>query len=302
MIALSDEIKASVSLVEEFEKDGHELKREGNRFVLCCPFHEEKTPSCKVSLDTDRYHCFGCGADGTVIDYHAHKLGITPAEAIKDLASRLTRGERGAHQMGKPSGPRSIWQPYRMNEAELVRCVAMAEALLNDDRAIKGIAKTRGWSAETIRHLALDPCLGIEGGKLVSIYPTGAKKRLKPLTPSAAEHKGAPFTWLFGKPDALWRADRILRCTERVHVTEGETAAISLIDAGIDNGETEIAVGSPGASSWRKEWATLFRGKHVTIWPDADDAGQKHAAAIISSVSSSARSIEIVPVGNEVQP
>ena len=33
---------------------------------VCCPFHAEKTGSCKVWRD--RFHCFGCGVHGDAID------------------------------------------------------------------------------------------------------------------------------------------------------------------------------------------------------------------------------------------
>jgi hypothetical protein len=38
---------------------------------MCCPFHEERTPSFKAGPG-GRYHCFGCGEDGTIFDFAAH--------------------------------------------------------------------------------------------------------------------------------------------------------------------------------------------------------------------------------------
>lgn len=141
-----------------------------------------------------------------------------------------------------------------------------------------------------------------DDGKLVYIYPTGAKKRLKPLTSEkAAEFDSAKFLWMFGKPDALWRGDRLLHCTETVHITEGETAAISLIDAGIDNGTTEIVMATAGASSWRDEWVEMFRRRKVVIWPDADDADDKLKQRIIQSLSHCANAIEVVPTQKGVK-
>lgn len=88
-INLSDRIKAAFPIVEEFTRDGHEIRRVGAKFVTLCPFHSEKTASCYVTPDTGRFKCFGCGAAGTVIDYHALKRGISSAESIKELAARL---------------------------------------------------------------------------------------------------------------------------------------------------------------------------------------------------------------------
>ena len=51
--------------------------------MACCPFHDDRHPSMKV--DT-RFHCFGCGADGDVIDFTARLYGLPPKEAAEKLA------------------------------------------------------------------------------------------------------------------------------------------------------------------------------------------------------------------------
>jgi hypothetical protein len=77
-------------LVDEFERDGHELRRAGNGQLKClCPFHEERRPSCSISAEKRLFHCFGCGAHGSIIDYHALKRGISVRDAIRELSQRL---------------------------------------------------------------------------------------------------------------------------------------------------------------------------------------------------------------------
>lgn len=50
---------------------------------ICCPFHHEKTPSLKLS--EHRWHCFGCGAGGSVIDFVSQLLGLDPLAAVERL-------------------------------------------------------------------------------------------------------------------------------------------------------------------------------------------------------------------------
>ena len=48
-----------------------------------CPFHDDKTPSMKADR---RFHCFGCGADGDVIDFVSRLEQASPKEAALMLA------------------------------------------------------------------------------------------------------------------------------------------------------------------------------------------------------------------------
>lgn len=64
------------------------LKRNGNRYVGLCPFHSEKTPSFNVSEEKQMYHCFGCGAGGTVIQFVMNAENYDFVEAVKFLAEK----------------------------------------------------------------------------------------------------------------------------------------------------------------------------------------------------------------------
>ena len=73
-------VKQSVSTREAAAFYGIEVKRTG---MACCPFHDDKNPSMKVD---QRFHCFGCGADGDVIDFTAKLFDLSPKEAAEKLA------------------------------------------------------------------------------------------------------------------------------------------------------------------------------------------------------------------------
>lgn len=64
------------------------LKKQGNSYSACCPFHHEKTPSFHVSRDKQLYHCFGCGASGNVFTFIREYESLGFVEAMKLLADR----------------------------------------------------------------------------------------------------------------------------------------------------------------------------------------------------------------------
>ena len=73
-------VKQSLTVREAAELYGIAVGRGG---MACCPFHDDRHPSMKV--DT-RFHCFGCGADGDVIDFTARLYDLSPKEAAEKLA------------------------------------------------------------------------------------------------------------------------------------------------------------------------------------------------------------------------
>ena len=73
-------VKESVTTRQAAEYYGVQVGRNG---MACCPFHDDKHPSMKVDR---RFHCFGCQADGDVIDFTARLFGLSSKEAALKLA------------------------------------------------------------------------------------------------------------------------------------------------------------------------------------------------------------------------
>lgn len=80
-----DEIRNRISMVELVGRRVS-LKKRGRDHWGCCPFHNEKSASFKVSEDRDDYHCFGCGAHGSAFDFVMHTEGLSFPEAAERLA------------------------------------------------------------------------------------------------------------------------------------------------------------------------------------------------------------------------
>ena len=79
---LFESVKAAVTVRQAAEHYGLEVNR-GN--MVCCPFHNDRTPSMK--LNEDYLYCFGCGATGDVIDLVAKLFNLSSYDAAKKLAA-----------------------------------------------------------------------------------------------------------------------------------------------------------------------------------------------------------------------
>lgn len=64
------------------------MKQRGRDFWCCCPFHQEKSPSCKVDPSTQLWHCFGCGEGGDIFSFVMKHDGVSFPDAVRTLASR----------------------------------------------------------------------------------------------------------------------------------------------------------------------------------------------------------------------
>jgi len=62
------------------------LQKKGKEFLGVCPFHQEKSPSFTVNDDKAFFHCFGCGAHGSVFDFLSRTEGLTFREALERAA------------------------------------------------------------------------------------------------------------------------------------------------------------------------------------------------------------------------
>tara|TARA_Y100000590_G_scaffold458184_1_gene612330 strand:+ start:127 stop:1869 length:1743 start_codon:yes stop_codon:yes gene_type:complete len=83
-----DEIKSKISLKNEIEKKTKLIKK-GKDYWCCCPFHEEKTPSCKVNDEQGTFYCFGCSAKGDIFTIYTDLYNYKFQDAVKELAQRI---------------------------------------------------------------------------------------------------------------------------------------------------------------------------------------------------------------------
>lgn len=83
-IDIVNTIKTSVSAYNAAEFYGYAPNRSG---FICCPFHSEKTPSCKVRRNDRGFKCFGCGESGSVIDFVEKLFDLN----FRDACAKINR-------------------------------------------------------------------------------------------------------------------------------------------------------------------------------------------------------------------
>ena len=80
-----DTLLARVDVVDVIDRRVP-LKKAGQNYQACCPFHSEKTPSFTVSPTKQFYHCFGCGAHGTALGFLMEYEHMSFPDAVAALA------------------------------------------------------------------------------------------------------------------------------------------------------------------------------------------------------------------------
>jgi DNA primase len=127
------------------------LKKAGREYRACCPFHNEKTPSFWVSPDKQFYHCFGCGAHGTVLKFLMEHDRMAFPEAVEELAERL--GLEVPREAGSASSnTRRAEEPLY----ELMGRVAkfFSDTLARDARA-RAYVERRGLEPATVEQFSI---------------------------------------------------------------------------------------------------------------------------------------------------
>lgn len=119
----------------------------GKNFKALCPFHHEKTPSFSISPERQRWHCFGCGADGDIFGFVMKYENMEFGEALRLLAEKA--GVELRHE--NPAEYRYTGLLYDLNDqAKKFFAKQLATA-----QVVKDYLKERGLTPETIAEFEL---------------------------------------------------------------------------------------------------------------------------------------------------
>ncbi len=286
------------------------MKRAGNEWRGCCPFHEEKTPSFYVNDAKAFYHCFGCGAHGDAIGWMIDQRGLAFIDAVKELASEAglempaldplaKEREEERAELHDVTTAAARWFCARLQAAEgatargyLLRRgvsdeqVAAFEVGFAPDRR-DGVTAALPFSPEQLTQVGL--LVEAEGRAnydrfrdrlIIPIHD--ARGRVigfggRTLSDGTPKYLNSPETPLFDKGRTLFnlhRAAPAARAAGRLLVVEGYLDVIALAGAGV----AEV-VAPLGTAVTEAQLELLWRHVDVPILCfDGDAAGERAAA------------------------
>ncbi len=300
-----EELLARSDVVELIERRVP-LKRVGSEFQACCPFHDEKTPSFTVSPKKQFYHCFGCGAHGSVIGFLMQYEGLEFLDAVEELArsAGLEVPTTGKRQPAPDTGL------YDM----LAACSKFYVEQLKKHPAAIEYLKGRGLSGEVSRDFEVGYApagwdgvikqLGTDSGKVDQLKQAGMLSEGKSgsydkfrdrimfpihdrrgrviafggraLSDDGPKYLNSPETALYHKSKELYglylarqRSGRL----DEIIVVEGYMDVVALAQFGFKN-----VVATSGTATTEIQVEILFRAADIIVFCfDGDKAGRKAA-------------------------
>ena len=147
------ELLARVDIVDVVGR-AVKLKKAGANLQGLCPFHNEKTPSFSVSPTKQFYHCFGCGAHGSAINFLMEHHGLGFVEAVRELAQEVglevPQGDRRENAAAAEKARQQLALADWMEKA-----ATYYQQRLRHTPAAIDYLKARGLDGRTARHFGI---------------------------------------------------------------------------------------------------------------------------------------------------
>jgi len=180
-----DQLKKDTSILDVLERYGVPAERQGNgKFMVLCPFHEDKNPSLSVDPLKNVWHCFGCQKGGSSIDFVMEKEGLSFKEAVDLLVTSSGVVVRASALTSSPSRPEPV-APAKPLPLSVDERRHVADVIEHYHRTLSG-EDAQGLDYLRRRHIA-DPetlrafKVGYCNGTLKKVLPKSAVPILKKI-------------------------------------------------------------------------------------------------------------------------
>ena len=298
--------------IVEFIDNHLPLKKRGNSYIACCPFHSEKTPSFNVVAKKQFYHCFGCGASGNAISFAMNYLNLGFSEAVETLAARLgiqvpreggreknapspslyqflsqvtefyqqslkTEGQAAISYLKQRHVNGQIATLYQLGYAPPGWNTLEARFKKNTSELIATgmlITKEDGKTYDRFRHRIMYP-IHDRHGRIIGFGGRSIDPEQKP------KYLNSPETTLFQKSHELYGLHQVLqqKSIENILIVEGYMDVIALAQHGIPN---VVATLGTATSSYHIQLLSKYT-KQLIFCFDGDTAGRQAAWRALES-------------------
>ena len=311
-------LKQRHPLADVVSAAGVQLRGQGRVRQGRCPFHDETEGSFTVYGDTARFHCFGCGASGDVLDFVQRVEGLPLPQAIRRLdgGAGLPSPARGQPPaLDTRRRPHTSALPPRDPALLTAAARCYRQALWQDPQGRAYLA-SRGISATTATRLGLGyaPGQGLRDALAAAGY-SGDRQRAAGLFVARGAERFAGMMVVPAVRDrqVQWLAGRAIdpKRTPRFQTLPGPKPVLGLgrlgpapplvvLTEGLFDWLTLVAWGLPaaavlGTQGLDRVAAALRSCPRVVLAFDADDAGRAATAQLSDRLGRRATTVTFPP-------
>lgn len=265
-------------LVERYTGAG---RASGNTLTYSCPNpnHADRRPSFTIQTTAkgERGKCWSaCDWHGDALDFVKWQEGLSTGEALKWLRDYV-----GGYS--KPTEPKKIAPLVRAAVAILTEQPTQLDPA-TEAQLLAEYLRGRNWPSQVIKQFALSVVVDNWHSKRIR-HPYYQPTARGDYVMTWYQDRAIEFSsYRWTQPKGLATIPYNLKALEAdeidtIVICEGAPDTITATLA-IQNAHGVAAIGIPGASNWRREYAQLLTNKNVIIAADNDAGGDKLAQAI----------------------
>ena len=169
------------------------LKKKGQNYWGCCPFHGEKTPSFSVNPGKSMFYCFGCHEGGDIFKFIMKIENCSFMDALKLLAGRygipIPEKQKTAAEIAREKQRESI---YSANELASKFFQACLTKTAHGEPALAYLAG-RGISREIIARFGIGYALNNFTALVTSLGKRGCQPQVLEAAGLAAQGRGGYY-------------------------------------------------------------------------------------------------------------
>lgn len=169
------------------------LKKRGQNYWGCCPFHGEKTPSFSVNPGKNMFYCFGCHEGGDIFKFIMKIDNCGFMDALKLLANRygipVPERQKTAAEIEREKQNESIYQANDLAARFFQACLLKTE----HGKPVLAYLAGRGITPEIITRFGIGFALNNFVALVTSLSKRGCQKQLLQQAGLVAQGRNGSF-------------------------------------------------------------------------------------------------------------